>query len=135
VIYLLYNALPFVAVVRLKGFRMNYSLMNFIPHSLYVFMFWRLPAVVFAELLADKFIVSLSMFLVFSGKFPYSVLTFGAAVAGYYLWTYNVLKLRWIIACQRPPIANAEQQFMWPTADAQEEAEVDAGALQAIMDM
>jgi hypothetical protein len=146
VAYLLYNALtyapPFVVVLRLKGFRAHYSLLNFIPHSLYVFMFWRLPAVVFAEPLTDKFVISLSMFLVFSGKFPYSVLTLGAAITGYYLWTYDVLKLKRIITFPRPPIADAEhpqqqqqQQFVWPAADAQEETDVDAEALQAVMDM
>jgi hypothetical protein len=101
-------------------------------------MFWRLPAVVFAEPLTDKFVVSLSMFLVFSGKFPYSILTLGAAVAGYYLWTYDVLKLRRIIAFPRPPIADVQQQqqqFVWPAADAQAEADVDAEALQAVMDV
>jgi hypothetical protein len=144
VTYLAYNALtysvPFFLVVRLKGFRAHYSLLNFIPHSLYVFMFWRLPAVVFAEPLTDKFVVSLSMFLIFSSKFPYSILTLGAAVAGYYLWAYDLLNLRKIIALPRPPIAEAEhpaeqQPFAWPTADEQEEIEIGTGVLQEIMNM
>jgi hypothetical protein len=64
-------------------------------------MFWKIPAVLYADPLTDKFVVSLSMFLIVLAKFPYSILAMGSAVAGFYLWSLDALKLRYLMSHER----------------------------------
>jgi hypothetical protein len=134
VAYLLYNAvtyaLPFLFVLRIKGFHAKFSLLGFVPHSLYVFMLWRLPAVMFAEPLTDKFVVSLSMLLIVTGRFPYSILSLCAAAAGYWAWSCDLLKIRKLITVPNPEISMVE-----PSLEAERGSGTNGGALQMLLDM
>ena len=98
VTYLMYNAItyviPFVFVVTVFGFRVHFSMFNFIPYSLYVFTFWRIPAVMFANPITDKDAISLAMLIVFLGRLPYSFMSLISAIFGYILWCMDALHLR-----------------------------------------
>jgi hypothetical protein len=114
VIYLVYNAitysLPFFIVLLWKGFHAHFSLLNFLPYSLYVFMFWRIPAVMFADPLTDKVTVSLSLFLIVVAKFPYSLLALLAAAAGYWLWSCDILQIRYLFRVRVPQRTESESE-------------------------
>jgi hypothetical protein len=107
--FIIYNFLaylgPFFLVLTLKGFHARFPLLGFIPHSLFVFMIWRLPAVMFAEPLTDKFVISLSMLLVVTGRFPYSIFSLLAAIAGYSAWSHDVLWIRKLLSMHSSPIS------------------------------
>ena len=102
-----YNAITyipvFVSVVYFAGFRLRFSLLNFVPYSLFVFTIWRVPAVKFADPVTDKMAVSLAMLIVFLARFPYSLLVVGTSALRYYLWTYDLLKIRKVFV----PVPNA----------------------------
>jgi hypothetical protein len=103
--YFAYNAVTYLGaffmVLGLKGFRAHFSLLNFVLYSLYVFMFWKIPAVLYADPLTDKFVVSLSMFLIVLAKLPYSILAMGSAVAGFYLWSIDLFRFRYLSNFER----------------------------------
>lgn len=84
----------FILVTLMYGFGINFSFLNFIPYSLYVFVAWRLPSVVFAKPLTDKFILSLAMFLIFLAKFPFSLFPLTTAICGYCLWARDLFKIQ-----------------------------------------
>lgn len=97
-VFLIYNLMtflgPFLFVISVFGFRTHFSLFSFVPYSLYIFAFWRFPAVIAADPLTDKFIVSLSMVIVFLGRFPYSILTLLSSILGFMMWNIDFLGLR-----------------------------------------
>jgi hypothetical protein len=134
VAFLIYNALtyaiPFLFVLKLKGFHARFPLFGFVPYSLYVFMLWRLPAVMFTEPLTDKFVITLSMLLVVTGQFPYSILSILAAVGGYWIWNCDFLRIRKLFTVPNPQISGFERPL-------ESDAAIDRsdGALQVLIDM
>jgi hypothetical protein len=113
VAFFIYNsityAVPFFFVLKLKGFHARFPLFGFVPHSLYVFMLWRLPAVMFTEPLTDKFVITLTMFLVVIGQFPYSILSVLAAVGGYWAWNCDFFRIRKLFTVPDPEISLFER--------------------------
>lgn len=97
-VYMIYNALtysiPFIVVVTTYGFRQRFSMLNFVPYSLFVFTLWRVPAVMLAPPVTDKMAVSLAMVIVFLAKFPCSIFALVAALVGYWAWTVDIIRLR-----------------------------------------
>jgi hypothetical protein len=130
VIFLAYQALtylvPFLLVLKFKGFHAHFSLLNFLPYSFYIFMFWRFPSVLFADPLTDKFAVSLSMFLIILARLPYSIFALSAAIGGYYLWTFDLLKIRALLSprpttrVDRPIEVASPPALDWPAAQTDE---------------
>lgn len=96
--YMLYQLLcflvPFVLLMVFYGIRVKMSLLNFIPYSVYVFVFWRFPSAICTGPLTDKFVVSLAMILQFLAGFPLSIVPLCCSIIGYICWTNDLLKLR-----------------------------------------
>jgi hypothetical protein len=140
-IYLAYQGLtyliPFLLVVHLKGLGVYFSMLNFLPYSFYIFMFWRFPAVLFADPLTDKVVVSLSMLLVILARLPYSILALSAAIGGYYLWTFDSLRIRALLSpkttarVDRPIEVVTLPRLEWPA----EEAGGTAGKVSELVEM
>jgi hypothetical protein len=132
--FFIYNAityaLPFLFVLKVKGFHARFPLFGFVPHSLYIFMLWRLPAVMFTEPLTDKFVITLAMLLVITGRFPYSLLSLLAAAGGYWTWNCDFFHIRKLFTVQNPEIS-----MLAPPLEPEETTETNDGALQGLLDM
>lgn len=106
-IYLLYNFITYLPIfllaLQIKGFKGHISFLFFIPFSLFIFMIWRIPSVVYSGPLTDKFIVCLSFVFVIVLRFPFSILTILSSALGYYLWTKDALMLKRIASIQISP--------------------------------
>jgi hypothetical protein len=137
--FLLYNSLTYVPlfliVLKLKGFHARFSLLGFIPHSLFVFMLWRLPAVMFTEPLTDKFMISLSMLLVVIGRLPYSILSLFAAASGYWAWTNDFLRIRKFFTVPAPEISVLESPLEPEERGFEPPLERTDDPVQALLDM
>jgi hypothetical protein len=108
-VYLVYHAvtysIPFALVLTTQGFHGHYSLPNFVPHALFAFALWRLPAIRGPLLIPDKICVTAAVALLVADCYPQSLLTLLAAAAGYWLWSLDALglKRRALAAHRRPP--------------------------------
>jgi hypothetical protein len=96
--YLFYHAVaysvPFALVLATEGFRGHYSLPNFVPHALFAFAVWRLPAVPRPLSIPDKIIVAAAVALLVAGRYPNSLLTLFATAAGHWLWSIDALGIK-----------------------------------------
>lgn len=112
-IYFVYNAIvflvPFTWVILSAGFRAHFSLMNFIPYSLFVFTLWRIPTVMWANPITDKHALCFMMIVLMGAKFLFSCFALASAIAGYCLWSIDAFKLRNKVVLQEP--ASREQNL------------------------
>ena len=108
ILFFLYNFLSyiptFLLVTAIKGFKYHFSFLFFIPFSLFIFMFWKLPSVVYSGPLTDKFIVCLAVFIITLLRFPFSIMAILSGVCGYYLWNTDLLKLKRMLLNHAIPV-------------------------------
>ena len=115
--YLVYQfltyLLPFILIVSVFGFRVHFSLLNFIPYSLFVFVMWRIPASCRTlEPIADKDLLLLVMSLVIIGRFPFSLVALVSGGLGYFFWKRDVLAIRKIMEPRDPPRPRESEVFL-----------------------
>ncbi|OHT01510.1 hypothetical protein TRFO_31660 [Tritrichomonas foetus] len=86
----------FYFAIFISGFKRHYSIMFFIPYSLFIFMIWRLPAITFHSKpkINDKVLISIIFIFEILWQLPYSILSLIAANIGYMLWSYDKFKFR-----------------------------------------
>jgi hypothetical protein len=137
--FLLYNAITyipfFILVLKLKGFHARFSLLGFVPHSLYIFMVWRLPSVMFTEPLTDKFVISLSMLLVLTARFPYSIMSLLSAAFGYWAWNSDLFRIREFFSVPTPEISALESPLETVERELEPSVERNDEGLQVLLDM
>jgi hypothetical protein len=76
----------FFIVLVLKGFAYHFSLLFFLPYSLYAFMVWHIPATKIAAHCTDKLAVSALFLFLLCYRLPFSLLAAGSSVSGLIIW-------------------------------------------------
>ena len=115
--YLVYQfltyLLPFIIIVSAFGFRVHFSLLNFIPYSLFVFVMWRIPVSFRTpDPITGKDLLLLVMSLVIIGRFPFSLAALASGALGYFCWKRDVLAIRKIMEPRDPPPPRESDVFL-----------------------
>jgi len=79
----------YAILIFIYGFRKHISLFYFIPFSLFIFAFWRLPLMQLSGGIGDKGLICIMFFVVMFLSFPFSVVPLVTSIIGYKLWSLD----------------------------------------------
>lgn len=84
----------FLVVLILEGFACHFSLLFFVPYSIFVYTFDKIPETRMFWEVTDKHVVLVLFCLIAGYRAPESILCLISAVFGYIIWRNDWIKLR-----------------------------------------
>lgn len=99
--FLIYNAVTYIPfwglVIFFKGFKIHFSLLYFIPFSLFIFTIWQLPSIPVSGKLEDKIVLTLTFALLLVITFPYGFVPLITSIFGNILFEIDFFRLQKLV--------------------------------------